>query len=711
MSRKAATNRTRKGTPTVTSLIAPWLIAFLCVSAVALTKHRVTLHDLETLKMFDYLALSPSGDMLAYVVDENIWLIDCHLGSIARDLGKGSVPVWSPDGRHLAYYATHSDGSQLFVFHLGSDQFEQVTHLNGGVNPDPSTRINGFYYDPLTFGWSPDSKSLVFASRVARPDRDDSAGKSADTLSDKTGYQGPMVLNATSPSELALKDVFTHGLSRGMDGSTESPTTVSQLFVVDIHEKLVRQLTNDPLVYFNPNWSPDGKSILCASSEGRPLAGFGGGGTNIYLIDVVAGTKTRLTTGTDDKRLPQWSADGRWLGYLGGKHLETQSVFVVPSMGGRPINATSELARSVMEFHWSSRSDSIVVSYQDGVSWAIANVDVGTRHFESVAPGVTAFMWPMSVAASGTLAWSQSDAASRGVVRILPGKDRAPIVLFDLNPQIKEWDLGIQETVRWKNGRGDDLEGILVKPVGYHEGDKYPLVVDCYPETVSGFMGSTMHGNQVLASKGYMVFYPNARAPHVWMNPFKTTAFDFAARGPNGWDTTVDDVISGVDELIRRGLVDPHRMGLFGFSNGGGIVDYLVTRTARFKCAVSVAAVLPDWSRPVLLEAGTSTISSVAGSTLWQDPEGYMKLSAVNYLDKVQTPMLLAVGDDDTHFLLNMIEMYNGLRWLGKDVTFLRYPKQEHGFTGAALEDFWSRTDIFFRETLVSQTNLSQSSR
>ena len=162
-----------------------------------------------------------------------------------------------------------------------------------------------------------------------------------------------------------------------------------------------------------------------------------------------------------------------------------------------------------------------------------------------------------------------------------------------------------------------------------------------------------------------------------------------------------DDAMSGIDALISKGIVDPDRMCLYGFSNGGAVVNQLVTMTNRFKCAVSVAAALSgDWSRPFFLQTNAQFITDIAGATPWEDTQAYVKLSAIYRLDKVNTPILLADGDTDTMFLLGCIEMYNGLRFLKKDVTFLRYPGQGHGFDGAALKDFWERENIFFDKYL-----------
>jgi dipeptidyl aminopeptidase/acylaminoacyl peptidase len=157
----------------------------------------------------------------------------------------------------------------------------------------------------------------------------------------------------------------------------------------------------------------------------------------------------------------------------------------------------------------------------------------------------------------------------------------------------------------------------------------------------------------------------------------------------------------GGDALVRRGLVDPGRIGLYGMSNGGGVADYLVTRTDRFKCAVAVSPAVSDFVRPSLLHTLDPMYQSFAGGkSVWEDPEGYVKLSSVFHLNRVHTPMLLADGDEAGEFLLNSIEVYNGPRWFGQDVTLLRYPKPGHGFTGAALKDFWQRRKRFFEGCL-----------
>ena len=681
-------------------------------------KHSVTMEDQQTLKQSLYMQLSPDGKMLLYIMGEEkgeLWLIETRAGSTPRRLFEGTVPIWSPDSKYLAYYSNGSGTLQLWVLDITSGRTEQLTNLPGGIDPDPWTRFSGFYYDALRYSWSPDGKRLVFASQVAAANQDVQPTPVEERRSSAAGKAArPLVLTNKTPPEWTLQGIFRNepGPQRVTGNVSEPsrsdaalslpPRRVNQLFVVDVGSKSVDQITKDQQIYFNPDWSPDGRRIVCASSEGRSLVGDGSGTTNIYMIEVPTGKTTALTTGAGDKRLPYWSPDGKWVAFFGGEHFAAQSIYVVPSQGGEVLNVTAKLDRNVLEFYWSPDSESMIFSYWDGVSWPVARIGIRDGRVEQVADGEAAFRWPLTVARSQAMAWQQSDGSSRGMIRMLP-QGLASYTLLDLNPQMKDWELGAQEIVRWKNKRGDELEGILIKPVGYKTGLKYPLIVDCYPQTISAFMGSSMGGNQVMAARGYAVFYPNARGPHVWMNPFKGAAYDQAARGPKGWEITFDDVMSGVDEVVHRGIADPDRMGLFGFSNGAAVVNSLLTRTGRFKCAVSVASALGvEWSLPFFLSTSDPFIPAIAGMTPWENPQAYIELSSIYHLDKVTTPVLLADGDDDgpMAFQLGDIEMYNGLRWFGKDVIFLRYPNQGHEFTGEALKDFWERENAFFDKYL-----------
>jgi dipeptidyl aminopeptidase/acylaminoacyl peptidase len=693
-------------------------ILISCVDLAAQKKHRVTFEDLATLKEISTLDLAPNGQLVTFTTwDGDLWFTRSEKPGLLRNLGKGILPRWSPDSKKLAYYSSTAGTMQLWVRNIETDTAEQVTSLEGGINPDPHTwgiGSHGWIYDSLRYSWSPDSKRLVFASQVVSANAEsEGAGRAIIAPAEAFANDKPLVLTNSTPPEWTLTGIFRVGgfeSRRWVNGKYSTnvipkenpsppPKMVNQLFVVDIVRKTVIQLTRDEGVYFTPDWSPDGRTIVCASFEGRQIAGAGP--SNIYAIDVVTGKETPLTTDSQYKRLPRWSPDGKWVGYLTAGKYHYQFVSVLSFQGGTPTRVAPVFEHDIEEFIWARDSQAVEILYRDGVSFSIANVATTVTGVVQPINLPEAGRFCLRASQTGDIAWVETDGTKFSTVQLLPSRRKTAFTLVDLNPQIKEWELGAQEVVRWKGRDGSELEGVLIEPVGFREGQRYPLIINAYPGLGNGFFADPMSPGRWWASRGYVVFFPDARTPHGWLFPFKTEKFDQEAKGPRGVDVMTEDVLSGVEALIRRGLVDPSRMALYGHSNGGAVVNQLVTKTNSFKCAVSVGAALAaDWSRPFFLHTLDPSIPYIAGVTPWDDPQAYVRLSAIYRLDKVSTPMLLAVGDDDGDFLLNQIEMYNGLRSLGKQVTLLRYPGQGHEFTGWAMKDFWDRENSFLDRCL-----------
>jgi acylaminoacyl-peptidase len=692
------------------------LVSPVCVSARE-ARHSVTLADLETLSFPDVtLGLSPDGRWLAYALaGDSVWLVKAQAGAVPKQIGAGFLPSWSPAGDKVAFYSSASGDIQLRVYDLKAGTSDQLTQVAGGIDPDPATRVVGYVHDAFRYEWSPDGARLVFPSRVAVTTQ---AAQTAPALPEAGSSAAPLILTNATPPDWTLSGVFVRphlsaGTLESRDGHTITPkrndtpgaVLSNQLFIVELRTHRVRRATFDERNYFNPQFSADGKEILCAASS-APGPLFGTNDIDVVAVDVDSGQMRNLAHGEGVRSRPYLRADGRMLAYFeSNMFVGRPAVRVARADGSEPRDVAAALDREVEDFAWSADGRSILVVYQDGPSHSLGRIDLSSGGVQSIAPsgsaGPPVVIRGFTVSRAGSLAWTQQDPAHSSSIQFLgPGAAR-PTTLVDLQPQVQNWQLGAVETVRWRNAHGDAMEGTLLKPAGQVAGRRYPLIVDAYPLVGGADWTSPMLGNQAWASSGYMVFRPSARAPHVWMNSWKSEASSAVAKGPRGWDLMQDDIMSGVDALIRRGDVDAERMCLYGFSNGGGVVNYLVTQTDRFKCAVSVAGALSDWVRPALLNTGQDQmLAQWAGVALRDDPAAYIQLSAVFRLNQVKTPMLLADGDNDGDFLLDTIEMYNGLRSAGADVTLLRYRDQGHGFTGAALTDFWEREMAFFKRYL-----------
>src|SRR6185295_18245904 len=194
-------------------------------------------------------------------------------------------------------------------------------------------------------------------------------------------------------------------------------------------------------------------------------------------------------------------------------------------------------------------------------------------------------------------------------------------------------------------------------------GRNYPAIVDAYGSGSARRM--TEHGYFLLKlTDDYLIFRPNHRAPHMWPNPMRSARYDSAAAGPDGIEVMTDDVLSGVDTLIGRGLIDPNRIGLFGFSNGGLEGEQLLTRTNRFKCAVLQSPAISDLLLAFFLTTDNpEVIRWMGGTAPWDDPAKYTSVVPLFSANRITAPILLAVGDDEGPTTLATVEMYNALRY------------------------------------------------
>lgn len=666
------------------------------------TAHPVTLGDLDGVSageaaVLSTLDLSADGRRLAVERGGALSIVDVASGGVVQDLGEGLIPRWSPDGKQLAFYSRRSGTLQLWLWRAGA--LHQMTQLPEGIDPDIETRIMGYIGDAFRYSWSPQGDRIAFASRVGvRIARPQSA-------------TAPLVLTTSTPPNLTLQDVFAHP-GGGTGGIIESPngrdlafrkadpheTLFNQIFVVEVRTGKTSPLMQERATSFDPAWSPDGRTIAYArvraqdDNAGADIIAAKQG--EIVLFELATRQMRLLDSGPGVKFQPLWSPDGMRVAYLASNSFESEASIRIAKAAGE-LSTEIKLAGPVVGYDWDRRSgDGFLVSYvSDGGAASHAPFLSHVRDVADLGRLVSQSVGPWSQDGHGDIAWVENES---GPDLWLSVADRPARKLLSLTTR-NNLMLATSEHVAWHSARNELLEGELLYPLNYVKGRRYPLIVDVYPFPASTDWMNPMSGNQAWAAAGYMVFKPGPRAPHSAPNCSGPPAFCAAGQGPAGLNVMVDDVMSGIAALDHRGLIDQERMCLYGHSNGGGVVDYLVTRTGAFKCAVAVAPVLPNWlGTPFLWYESLGLMSHLANAAPWQNPDAYVELSAALHVDKIKTPMLLADGDEDGAFLLGSIEMYNALRAAGANVTLLRYPDQGHTLTGAALEDFWRREMAFF---------------
>jgi dipeptidyl aminopeptidase/acylaminoacyl peptidase len=249
--------------------------------------------------------------------------------------------------------------------------------------------------------------------------------------------------------------------------------------------------------------------------------------------------------------------------------------------------------------------------------------------------------------------------------------DFAPKYLTGMAAQYKAFQLATREVIQWNSADGAAIEGILIKPAGYEPSRKYPLLVVIHggPTGADTAVPSADRYYPVerFAAKGALILKPNYRGSAGYGAKFR--ALNVRNLGIGDYQ----DVISGVDYLIAKGLVDKDRVGAMGWSEGGYISAFITTYSDRFK-AVSVGAGISDWMTYYVNTDIHPFTRQYLKATPWEDAEIYRKTSPITYVNRAKTPTLIQHGDQDKRVPPpDSFELYQALKDRGVPVKLILY--------------------------------------
>jgi dienelactone hydrolase len=373
------------------------------------------------------------------------------------------------------------------------------------------------------------------------------------------------------------------------------------------------------------------------------------------------------------------SPDGKRVAYLGTEHPAGPTLLMLAM--GEPGAAAKPVSRMpVNAFQWAADSSSLWVIGINGADEPVGRLHLDGR-FEVVSKG-PAMRWQGGLAAAkDMLAWLETDGGHFGTVWI---RDRsgAVRVLAEPNPEAAEWNPGTQEVVRWHNAHGEELVGILAKP---SSGDHFPLVVDPYSGWRNRYLNIPVLGNYMFVREGFAVFFPDHRAVHGFPEGAFGEAYIGASKDRDPLDVLTDDVMSGVNELIRRGVADPDRLFLHSTSTGATSIGQLLTQTLAFRAAVAHGGVY-DWLGHYQMRhpLGDETIPRfLGGRTPADSPDLYRRISPIYQADRIKTPLLLVIGEKDETRYDESLRFYEALQKSGSPVRLVVYKGEGHGISNA----------------------------
>ena len=606
---------------------------------------------------------SPDGGWVAYTVasidvekdkrNTDVWMVSwdgrTHVQITSSPDGE-SRPRWSPDGKYLSFLASRGDeaekkkGAQVWLLNRAGGEAVKLTDIEGGVSD---------------YAWAPDSARLALIVNDKDPN---------DDPEKKEGWK-----RKTKPPI----EIDRYHFKQDVQGYLAR--LYSRVAVFDIATKKHDVLTKGDVDDEAPAWSPDGTKIAFLSKRAAQDPDRTNN-SDLWVIGAKAGAEpTRLTTTNESEEgRPTWSPDGtriavlvtdedKWYAYTLAK------LALVPAAGGAPTILTAALDRPVQSPSWTADGASLIVSVDDDRSSYLLRVPAAGGAPEKLAVGTHVVGAP-SVGKDGGIAVLVSAPAMPAEVHAFEKG-----ALRKLSAQNDEWLKGMQfstvEGLTSTSKDGTEVHSLLTKPAGYVAGQKYPTVLYIHGGPNGQDDWGFSFDREYFAANGYVVIEVNYRGSNG-----RGAAYQRAIYADWG-NREVLDLLGAVDAAVAKGIADPARLGLGGWSYGGILTNYTIATDSRFKAAVS--------------GAGSSLQFAIYGidqyivqydiemGQPWKNLERWMKVSYPFFQgEKISTPTLFMGGESDFNVpIAGGEQMYQMLRSRGVSTKLVIYPGQFHGLT------------------------------
>ena len=638
-----------------------FLFAFVCGAHAQIDNSRKL--SLELFLDWEYVLnpqISPDGQQIVYTrrwtdkvndrFENEIWIMNSD-GSRNRFLLKGGSPAWSPDGKRIVYIAPGQPaGAQLFVKWMDT--------------PDEGTQLTRLERSPSNPSWSPDGKKIAFdlivpakpALRVTLPPRPEgSKWIDPPRVVDKLNYRS--------------------------DGSGYRQEGFSHIFVISETGGVPRQMTDGDFNHDAPEWMPDSETIVFSGVR-KADAEYIRFGQEIYSLNVKTAQIKALTDRDGQDTSPAVSPNGKFIAYTGfdrnDDSYNVSNLYLMDSDGQNKRSLTAGFDRSPFGLVWAEDNSGVYFSTEDKGTNNLYFASVTGGAPRQVTTGNQQFL-PSSISKNGIAAGVLSDPKEPGDVAVFDLKKPIPRKITDVNGDLLEGRrLGETEEIWYDSVGGKKIQGWIIKPPDFDPSKKYPLILYIHggPHAMYGVGFNFEFQNH--AAEGYVVLYTNPRGSTGYGKEFGN------AINNNYPGEDYDDLMNGVDAVIKRGYIDERNLFVTGGSGGGVLTAWIVGHTDRFAAAVAMKPVI-NWYSFVGTTDGADWYYNFK-KLPWEDPSEHLRRSPITYVGNVKTPTLVLTGDLDLRTPMEQTEQYfRALKLLKVPTAMVRLTDEYHGFNALGL--------------------------
>lgn len=595
-----------------------------------------TFEDSYLYSKFNGIDVSPDGRMIAYSLGEkekwdgnrnyNIWLAlssDNSKLKLTNSEKNDWGPQWSPDGSKIAFLSSRSEKTQVYVISINGGEAEEVTYAQNGIN---------------LFHWI-DNSTIAFISDEPRDTSIVNAEENAD---------GGYVVG----TEYHTSALWTQNI----DGNELNKVTHGNYFISDMAA------------------ASDGKSFLLITAKNSDLF-LSVTESKVLWVDESGG---EILSFEDAKCFsnPSISPDNSKACFVGNTvgYSINNALFVMDKVSEVTKNLTEEFDPTIEKLKWID-IDHISFKTPRNIYTGIYSVNMMGKFETLLEPYYVIDDYSLNPNTKEIVfVGSTNNIPNELFVNKLEDEPTNSLKLTSVTDWITKKHLGTSKVISYTSGDGTKIEAVLTFPYDYEEGDEYPLLVLPHggPDGIS--MDKFNSKAQLFAQAGLIVFEPNFKGSIGYGSDFYA-----ANRGKLGY-VDYDDIMSGVDYLIKNKYADSDKLVVGGWSYGGYMTNWIIAHTKRFIAAVSIAGI-------------SNTISNYAQSDInhgeiadWEfegvpvyDEDKFENSSPLKFLNNVGTPLLLMHGESDTRVsVMQSWEIYRALIDRGQDVELVLYPGAEH---------------------------------
>lgn len=637
-----------------------------------LGKRALVPEDLLALRIITDAQLSPDGQLVAYVVktadlDRNEYGSTIYLaptaGGDSRQLtvgpGRDSAPRWSPDGTQLAFLADRSGKSQLYVVGGSGGEPQRLTDLDAGVS------------SPV---WSPDGQRIAVLSATG-----------SDTTAVAREWPGGTIRRITGTRYRFDVVGYTNGRTQN-------------LWIVPIGGGAPWQLTASTHDLASPAWSPDGQQIaFVANRESQVDLSFR---SQLYITEVPAeamdtpgDTPRQISVGTETAAAPVWSPDGSRIAYIGRREGAlaggNTSIYLAAAAGGSsvvPLTVTWDRSPGTGTYSdtWSASSAPATLFWSpDGATVCFTACDqgrvslfrAGSGGVETLVGGDRSLGFASASASGDRFVYAAGEFTNPCDLYTCDGSGADERRLTNLNASIMaELTIVQPEALPFISfDKRFNVDAWLLRPVGYREGQTYPLVQIIHGGPHSIFGHTFFFDMQFWANQGWNVLFVNPRASQGYGEEFATA--NIGDWGGADWG----EQEAALDLAIAKGGVDPDRLAVTGLSYGGFMTNWIIGQTNRYCVAASENGICNLVSFYTTSDIGWFWMEGEWGRPVWPNLDFYMTRSPISYVERIQTPTIFLQAEGDWRCPIEQGEQfYTALSARGVPCEMIRFPGDSH---------------------------------